>query len=233
MVRAERCRPLSVRQSGLALSLLNLANGNLLSLELRALEADNKRQGDFQSARDDDQPEAGGDSQRHADSVHHPGTANSRPTVTFKDAFLCLLVDPQILNNDSLILTVEVQKDAVRFISGISDPAIDTKRIKTQVRVNNGETLVLGGIFDGRRRHDRGTRCRCSAIFRCWAICSRPRPREQQDRADHFPDPAHPRRASVAALIAALSQARARPALFFVRIFVSPACSAAQRDVLN
>ena len=34
---------------------------------------------------------------------------------------------------------------------GINVPAINTKRIKTQVRVNNGETLVLGGIFDGER----------------------------------------------------------------------------------
>ena len=62
-----------------------------------------------------------------------------------------MLVDPQILNNDSIILTVEVQKDAVRDIAWHcrTIPAIDTKRIKTQVRVNNGETLVLGGIFDG------------------------------------------------------------------------------------
>ena len=61
-----------------------------------------------------------------------------------------MLVDPQILNNDSVILTVEVQKDAVRDLATVQDnPAIDTKRIKTQVRVNNGETLVLGGIFDG------------------------------------------------------------------------------------
>ncbi|MBU4500338.1 MAG: type II and III secretion system protein, partial [Gammaproteobacteria bacterium] len=38
----------------------------------------------------------------------------------------------------------------IREIANIGDnPAIDTKRIKTQVRVGNGETLVLGGIFDG------------------------------------------------------------------------------------
>ena len=37
----------------------------------------------------------------------------------------------------------------VRFADIQDIPAIDTKRIKTQVRVNNGETLVLGGIFDG------------------------------------------------------------------------------------
>lgn len=134
----------------LALSLVNLANGNLLSLELRALEADNR--GKVIS-----NPRVVTSNQKPAVILNGtqipyitPGTANSPATVTFKDAFLCLLVDPQILNNDSIILTVEVQKDAVRDIANIGDnPAIDTKRIKTQVRVNNGETLVLGGIFDG------------------------------------------------------------------------------------
>ncbi|MDZ7584910.1 MAG: type IV pilus secretin PilQ, partial [Thiobacillus sp.] len=142
--------PDAVGAGNLALSLLNLANGNLLSLELRALEADNK--GKVIS-----NPRVMTSNQKPAVILNGtqipyitPGTANSPATVTFKDAFLCLLVDPQILNNDSVILTVEVQKDAVRDIANIGDnPAIDTKRIKTQVRVNNGETLVLGGIFDG------------------------------------------------------------------------------------
>lgn len=132
-----------------ALSLLNLANGNLLNLELRALEADSK--GKVIS-----NPRVMTSNQKPAVILNGtqipyitPATDNNPPTVTFKPAFLCLLVDPQVLNNDSVILTVEVQKDAVRFISGITDPAIDTKRIKTQVRVNNGDTLVLGGIFDG------------------------------------------------------------------------------------
>ncbi|MBD3812916.1 MAG: type IV pilus secretin PilQ [Betaproteobacteria bacterium] len=135
--------------ANLALSLLNLANGNLLSLELRALEADNR--GKVIS-----NPRVMTSNQKPAVILNGtqvpyiaPAALGTPPTVTFKDAFLCLLVDPQILNNDSIILTVEVQKDAVRFIPGITDPAIDTKRIKTQVRVTNGETLVLGGIFDG------------------------------------------------------------------------------------
>lgn len=132
------------------LSLLNLENGNLLGLELRALEAENK--GKVIS-----NPRVMTSNQKPAVILNGtqipyitPGTANNPATVTFKDAFLCLLVDPQILNNDAIVLTVEVQKDAVRDIANIGDnPAIDTKRIKTQVRVNNGETLVLGGIFDG------------------------------------------------------------------------------------
>ncbi|MDP1863280.1 MAG: type IV pilus secretin PilQ [Thiobacillus sp.] len=141
-----------VGAGNLALSLLNLANGNLLSLELRALEADNK--GKVIS-----NPRVLTSNQRPAvilNGTQIPYITTQltggllTQTVTFKDAFLCLLVDPQILNNDSIILTVEVQKDAVRNIPEITGiPAIDTKRVKTQVRVNNGETLVLGGIFDG------------------------------------------------------------------------------------
>jgi type IV pilus assembly protein PilQ len=89
-----------------------------------------------------------------------PGTDNDIATVTFKDVFLCLLVDPQILNNDTLIMTVEVQKDtvdaanSVNLGQGVTAPAIATKRVKTQVRVNNGETLVLGGIFDQEEFND-------------------------------------------------------------------------------
>ncbi|MEW5967970.1 MAG: type IV pilus secretin PilQ [Pseudomonadota bacterium] len=141
--------PIASGAANLALGLLSLNNGNLLSLELRALEADNR--GKVIS-----NPRVLTSNQKPAVILNGtqipyvtPETANSPPTVTFKDAFLCLLVDPQILNNDSVILTVEVQKDAVRFITGITDPAIDTKRIKTQIRVGNGETLVLGGIYDG------------------------------------------------------------------------------------
>lgn len=137
----------------LGLSFLNVATGNLLALELTALEADNR--GKVVS-----NPRVMTSNQKPAVILNGtqlpyitPGTLTSPATVTFKDVFLCLLVDPQILNNDSLILTVEVQKDAVDsantvLLGGVSFPAVATKRVKTQVRVNNGETLVLGGIFD-------------------------------------------------------------------------------------
>jgi type IV pilus assembly protein PilQ len=132
------------------MNLVDPANGNLLGLELRALEADNL--GKIIS-----NPRVVTSNQKPAVILNGtqipyvtPAALGSPPTVTFKDAFLCLLVDPQILNNDSIILTVEVQKDAVNDLLSVSgNPAINTKRIKTQVRVSNGETLVLGGIFDG------------------------------------------------------------------------------------
>ncbi len=146
--------PAGTGAAQLALSLLDKSTGNLLSLELSALEADNR--GKIMS-----NPRVMTSNQKPAVILNGtqipfitPGTANSPPTVQFKDVFLCLLVDPQILNNDSLIMTVEVQKDnvdptgTVSIGGGITVPAIATKRVKTQVRVNNGETLVLGGIFD-------------------------------------------------------------------------------------
>ncbi|MHB1334126.1 MAG: type IV pilus secretin PilQ [Sulfuriferula sp.] len=137
----------------LGLSLINLGSGNLVSLELSALEADNR--GKIIS-----NPRVVTSNQRPAVILQGtqipyitPGTANSPPTVTFKDAFLCLLVNPQILNNDSVILNVEVQKDAVgQAVAG--NPAIDTKRVKTQVRLKNGETAVLGGIYEQTVRTD-------------------------------------------------------------------------------
>ena len=143
--------PSSSNAAGVLVSLLDSANGNMLDLELLALEEENR--GKVIS-----NPRVMTTNQKPAvilngtqiPYITPPAQLGGYATVTFKDAFLCLLVDPQILNNDSVILTVEVQKDAVREIANIGDnPAIDTKRIKTQVRVNNGETLVLGGIFDG------------------------------------------------------------------------------------
>jgi len=143
----------------IALSLLDSATGNLLSLELSALEADNR--GKIVS-----NPRVMTSNQKPAVILNGtqipyitPGSANQPATITFKDVFLCLLVDPQILNNDSLIMTVEVQKDGIdnaRSVSlgNLNVPAIATKRVKTQVRVNNGETLVLGGIFDQNELND-------------------------------------------------------------------------------
>ncbi|MDD4881073.1 MAG: type IV pilus secretin family protein, partial [Gallionellaceae bacterium] len=82
-----------------------------------------------------------------------PGDNNGPPTTSYKDALLCLLVDPQVLNNEDIILNVEVQKDAAGKVMTSGIP-IDTKRVKTQVRIKNGETVVLGGIFEQTQNND-------------------------------------------------------------------------------
>ena len=149
----------STAPGSFGLSLLNIATGNLISLELQALEADNR--GKILSS-----PRVVTSNQKPAVILQGEqipyitqtvASGQVTTTVTFKDAFLCLLVDPQILNNDSIIMNVEIQKDArgpVITAAGLEAPTIETKRAKTQVRVNNGETAVLGGIFEEVDRND-------------------------------------------------------------------------------
>lgn len=76
---------------------------------------------------------------------------------TYKDALLCLLVAPNILDNDLIELDIEVHKDSRgRSLNNTNQGTeafpIDTHRLKTRVRVKHGETLILGGIY----QEDRG-----------------------------------------------------------------------------
>jgi type IV pilus assembly protein PilQ len=67
--------------------------------------------------------------------------------VSFRKATLKLEVTPQITPEGSIFLDVRVNKDS-RGQDTASGPAIDTKNVQTQVLVENGGTVVLGGIFE-------------------------------------------------------------------------------------
>ena len=146
--------------AALGLTLLNAATGNLISLELQALEADGRGKiiSNPRVVTSNGRPAAilQGSSIPYITTTATGGTVTQ--TVTFKDVLLCLLVDPQVLNNDSVVMTVEVQKDSVSStittVTADSLPVIANKRVKTQVRVNNGETAVLGGIYETIKRED-------------------------------------------------------------------------------
>lgn len=71
------------------------------------------------------------------------------PTVQFKKAVLSLKVTPQITPDERLIMDLEVHQDAVNRdnLDAFGNPTIDTNQAKTQVLVDNGETVVLGGVF--------------------------------------------------------------------------------------
>lgn len=139
----------------LALTLMNLGTGNLISMELSALEADGR--GNIIS-----NPRVMTSNQRPAAIVQGvqipvvtPASANSPATTTFKDVLLCLLVNPQVLNNDSILLDVEVTKDTPgEYTRDGNNRAVNISRVKTQVLVNNGETAVLGGIFTQATQND-------------------------------------------------------------------------------
>ena len=66
----------------------------------------------------------------------------------FKKAVLALRVTPQITPDNKVILDLEVSKDARGDLAAGGQPAINTSSVNTQVLVSNGETVVLGGIFE-------------------------------------------------------------------------------------
>lgn len=72
-------------------------------------------------------------------------------TVAFKKAVLALQVTPQITPDDRIIMDLNVKNDSrgqdVSSGSGGSIPSIDTREVTTQVLVQNGETVVLGGVY--------------------------------------------------------------------------------------
>jgi type IV pilus assembly protein PilQ len=83
--------------------------------------------------------------------VPYQQAASSGATaVQFKEAALSLSVTPQITPDDRIIMALQVNQDTVgEVFNGI--PSINTNQIETQVLVNDGETLVLGGIFQTTR----------------------------------------------------------------------------------
>lgn len=128
----------------LALTLLNLGSGNLVSLELSAMEADHR--GKIIS-----NPRVMTSNQRAAaiiqgEQIPYTTVSLSGTATIFRDALLCLLVNPHILNNDAILLDVEITKDQ-RGVVTSAGYTIDVNRVKTQIQVNNGDTAILGGIF--------------------------------------------------------------------------------------
>jgi len=129
----------------LGFSIIEGAGNAILNLELLALEAD--KRGKIIS-----NPRVVTSNRKPAvilqgTEIPYQTVSTSGTQTSFRNAVLCLLVDPQILNNDNIILDVEVTKDAPGEAT-TAGPAINKKRVKTQVRVADGETAMLGGIFE-------------------------------------------------------------------------------------
>jgi type IV pilus assembly protein PilQ len=78
---------------------------------------------------------------------YQEASSSGATSVSFKTAALSLTVTPQITPDDQVILDLNVNKDSVGAVfNGV--PSIDTRTISTQVLVSNGETVVLGGIYE-------------------------------------------------------------------------------------
>ncbi len=123
-----------------------LSNSAYIDLELSALESEGH--GEVIS-----QPKViTGDKQtaviRSGEEIaYQEASASGATAVAFKEAVLSLRVTPQITPDDRVILDLLVSQDSRGDIVAGGIPTIDVTSLETQVLVNNGQTLVLGGIF--------------------------------------------------------------------------------------
>ncbi|MBD7961801.1 type IV pilus secretin PilQ [Comamonas sp. CMM02] len=132
--------------STLALSIFNSGLTRFLSLELSAMEAEGVGKV-ISSPRllTADQTQAV--IEQGTEYPYTQTAPNGATTVAFKKAVLKLEVMPQITPEGNIILDLDLNKDS-RGETTLQGVAIDTKHIKTQVLVENGGTVVIGGIFE-------------------------------------------------------------------------------------
>lgn len=144
--------PVSNAFGSFALSLFKLSANTLLNLELSALESDNR--GKVVSS-----PRVTTANQQKASIAsgtkipYLQASSSGATNISFIDATLSLDVTPQITPDEKIIMELEVKKDRVGQVF-FGTPSIDTQNVKTNVLVSNGETAVLGGIYEQTQRND-------------------------------------------------------------------------------
>ncbi len=144
--------PVSGAAGSIGMTVARLSEGTILDLELSALESENRGEV-IASPRviTANQKEAYIESGEEIPYLSASSAGNTQ--IEFKKAVLGLTVTPQITPDDRIILDLVVKQDS-RGEDTIRGPAINTREVGTQVLVDNGETVVLGGVYQQRVNHD-------------------------------------------------------------------------------
>ncbi|MCG2591312.1 type IV pilus secretin PilQ [Ramlibacter sp. XY19] len=132
--------------STFAVSIFNSAANRFLNLELQALEADGKGKL-VSSPRVVTADKTKALIEQGTEFPYQQATSSGATSVSFRRATLKLEVTPQITPEGNIILDLDIAKDS-RGETTAAGIAINTKHIKTQVLVENGGTVVIGGIFE-------------------------------------------------------------------------------------
>nr|WP_236582055.1 type IV pilus secretin PilQ [Hydrogenophaga sp. BPS33] len=144
--------PGSALAASYALSLFSPSASRFLSLELSALESDGKGR-IVSSPRVVTADQVKALIEQGTEFPYQTATSSGATAIAFRKANLKLEVTPQITPEGNIILDLDINKDS----RGESTPdgiAINTKHVQTQVLVENGGTVVIGGIFEQTERTD-------------------------------------------------------------------------------
>lgn len=128
-----------------SLILMNEAMTKFLNLEITALQADSKGK-IISSPRVITQDNVEASIEQGTQIPYQMATSSGATSVSFANATLSLKVKPQITPDDNIIMKLNVNKDSVGQNTS-AGPSIDTKKVSTQVLVENGGTVGLGGIY--------------------------------------------------------------------------------------
>jgi type IV pilus assembly protein PilQ len=128
-----------------SLVLFNSAATKFLNLEITALESDGKGK-IISSPRVVTANQVEALIEQGTEIPYQQATSSGATSIAFRKAVLALRVKPQITPDGNVIMDVDVNKDAVG-IQTTAGPAIDTKHVRTSVLVENGGTVVIGGIY--------------------------------------------------------------------------------------
>jgi type IV pilus assembly protein PilQ len=135
-----------------AVSLFNASLTRVLNLEISAMEADGKGK-IISSPRIVTTDQVKALIEQGTELPYEEKSASGATTTTFRKANLKLEVTPQITPEGNIILNLDINKDSVGRLTA-KGFAIDTKHVQTQVLVENGGTVSIGGIFEETERTD-------------------------------------------------------------------------------
>ena len=135
-----------------AISLFNAAANQFLNLEISALEADGKGKV-VASPRVVTANQTKALIEQGTELPYQVSNGNGAASVAFRKANLKLEVTPQITPEGAVVLELDIAKDSVGQITA-AGYAINTKHVKTQVLVDNGGTVVIGGILEAADKDD-------------------------------------------------------------------------------
>lgn len=141
-----------VPASSLAFSLFSSAANRFLNLELSALEADGKGK-IISSPRVVTEDKQIAVIEQGVELPYEQATSSGATSISFKKANLRLEVTPQITPDGNVVLEVDVNKDS-KGEETRAGFAINTQHVKTKVMVENGGTVVLGGIYQQTERNN-------------------------------------------------------------------------------
>lgn len=138
--------PVTSPAGSIGLALAELPFGSLLELELSAMQAEGRGE-IISTPRVITANQSEAVIEQGVEIPYQEASSSGATSVSFKKAVLSLTVTPQITPDDRVIMDLAITRDSVGQIFA-NVPSIDTRELQTQVLVDNGETVVLGGIYE-------------------------------------------------------------------------------------